>query len=51
MHFPYTVPYLIIVMELDKYFRKTVITTVITADTQCRMLLSTVITNAAILKR
>ena len=45
-----TVPYSSIVAKLNNYFRKTVVTTVITADTQCRMLLPTVITSATILK-
>ena len=39
-----------IVAKLNKYFRKVVITTVITANTQCRMLLPTVLESVTILK-
>ena len=45
-----TVPYLSIVVNLHSDARKTVINTVIAADTQCRMLSPTVITNITIHK-
>ena len=44
-----TVPYFSIIVQPTNYLRHTVITTVITADTQYRMLLPIVVTHATIL--